>query len=247
MDRIKAVCIVAELATAIASLVRWESIIASAGIAVLYSLLSRSRTRDRTNELLVFAREFEAACARKGLNSALKEKSTESNAPEGLREIERRLAAGDIEAREYKRSGDTNVDEFLDIIATGLGSGTDIRSNLGLFVSRLETEMHSKNKAIQSALNMDSLSTLGMAFFVPLFGGIGTSIIAASGSIIGSSTASLARSFQIIILLYITLMSYVMALFRECGRNEPALRAFQVALMGAAIMRTAAGFMIYAI
>ena len=247
MDKTRAIYVFAESATAAASLIWWESIIASAIIALSYNIISKSKSKAKSNELLAFAKGFRAVCSGKGLNSALRYKSKDSNAPEELKLIERRLAAGDICPSEYNKSEDRNVNEFIDIIIAGLQSGTDPKNNLSLFISRLENEIYSRNKSIQSSLNMDTLSILGISFFVPLFGGIGTSIIAASGSIIGASTSVIAKSFQVILLIYIALMSYIMALFKESGKNDPAISAFQGVLIGAAIMKTAANFMIYAI
>ena len=174
-------------------------------------------------------------------------KSEEPNSPKELRALKRRFMLGELDISGSKKSDNQSINEFIDIVSLGLQGGTSIRNNLNLFISRLEAEADSRNKEIQGSMNMDTLSTFGISFFVPLFGGIGSSIIGASGSIIGASTSELAKSLQIILLVYIALMSYVMGIFRSSGAGEAAFKSLQNAIIGAAIIRTVANFMVYAI
>ncbi len=247
MDRTKTIYIIAGLAAAIASLFWWVLIIPAAALSIAYSIACKPASRAKDSRLLAFAREFNSECSRKGLNSALNGKAEEPNSPEELRELKRRYMLGDLGLQGHKKSPSPSANEFLDIVTLGLQSGTSIKNNLSLFVSRLEADAESRNKEIQSSMNMDTLSAFGISFFVPLFGGIGSSIIGASGSIIGASTAELAKSLQVILLVYIALMSYVMGIFRNSGRNEAAFKSFQNVIIGAAIIRTVANFMVYAI
>ncbi len=247
LDKLKTIYIGAELVTVFISIIWWEFIIAAAMLALAYRLILRSAARRKDYELLAFARELLNSCGKKGMHAALGEASRLPSAPKEFKEASGRSMLGETDVLGHCMSKDPEKNELMGIVAMGLQQCHDVRKNLKLFVSRLESDMENKNKHVQNSLNMDILSSFGVSFFVPLFGGICASIIGASGTISGLSTAMATKSFEIVVIVYVALMSYIMGLFKEEPGDNPLFRSFQATIIGAAIMRVASAFMIYAI
>ena len=135
----------------------------------------------------------------------------------------------------------------MEIIEISVQSGTDIKNNLDMFISRLESDIENGNQAMQGSLNMNTLSSFGISFFVPLFGGIGSSIISSSGAILGANATPQVIPFQAVIVIYIAIMSYMMYAFKPASGETPLFRSFQATIIGAGIIKASAAFMAYAI
>ena len=154
---------------------------------------------------------------------------------------------GQVDFGGSKICEDKNIQELMEIIEISVQNGTDIRNNLSMFISRLESDMENSNQSIQSSLNMNGLSSLGISFFVPLFGGIGSSIINSSSSILGAGQSTETIAFQVVIVAYIAIMSYIMEAFKRGNAQSALFKSFQAAIIGAGIIKTSAAFMAYAI
>ncbi len=231
----------------------WSSwfIIPSVALAAIYGMASMKTAKATDHRLLSFSRSLSKSCANTGVNRALDESISSAAAPAEIRELAVRARLGDIDGAgcaNAKRRQNPAVRELYEILALGLRSGMDISNNLRVFTSNLEAETESRNRMARNSLNMDVLSRMGIAFFVPLFGGIGASIIGASGSIAGSNVALLKQSFEIVLIIYIAVMSYVMNSFRPSGRPGDAIvGSVQSAAIGSAIMRLSSSIITYAI
>ncbi len=231
----------------------WSSdfIIMSIGLAALYGFASMKKSGATDHQLLSFSRSLSKSCSNAGVSHALSESASSPTAPAEIRALAVRSWLGDIGSADndnVQKPQNPRVRELYEILALGLRSGSDISSNLRSFVSNLEAEMESKNRMMRNSLNMDVLSRIGIAFFVPLFGGIGASIIGASGSIMGSNMSLLKQSFEATLVIYITVMSYVMNSFRPSGRPGNAIiGSIQSAAIGSAIMRLSSSIITYAI
>ena len=79
---------------------------------------------------------------------------------------------------------------------------------------------------MQGSLNMNTLSSFGISFFVPLFGGIGSSIISGSGAILGMAATPQVVPFQTVILIYIAIMSYIMCSFKTDKWSNATVQVF---------------------
>lgn len=247
MDRTGMACALAELASLALSLVRWEAMIASAAIALAYGFLRRSRHARGYNELLAFARELDRELSGKCLSAALREASRSPSCPKELRDISRRSMLGDFEQNARHASADPETRELAELVSMGVSRGADIRKGLKAFIQRLEADIESRNAVTQNSLNMNSISSIGVFLFVPVFGGIGASIIGASGAIAGPLAAGTAFPFEAVVVFYLAVMGYVMQLFRKDREISPAIGSIQAAIIGAAIIRSVSTVVAYAI
>lgn len=246
MNRTTAVYLAIALATLAASAFWWGFIIASAASTLAYNIIMRSGSKRHDHELLAFSKEFARVCGSHGTSLALSKCAKDPSAPKEVRELSQRVRLGHSELCDSIPCSDGNIKELLEIIGMSIQNGTDIKNNLRLFISRLEADAESKNQLAQSSLNMDTLSVFGVSFFVPLFGGIGASIISGSGAILGTSSFS-TSTFEMIIVAYIAVMSYIMHIFRSGKAYESLFSSFQTTVMAAGIIRLSAAFMAYAI
>jgi hypothetical protein len=228
------------------ALIRWWFLILSAMISVAYNLLCRSDSKKRDHELLAFAKEFREMSRGEGLNAALAGSLKSDSAPKELRELSKKMMLGQISLGDSRLCEDKNTRELMEIIEISVQNGTDIKNNLNLFISRLESDMENSNQSMQNSLNMNTLSSFGVSFFVPMFGGIGSSIISGSGAILGTASVPVIP-FQTVIVIYVAIMSYVMCAFKPGNGQSPLLRSFQATIMGAGIIKVSAAFMAYAI
>ncbi len=247
MDKIKAVYISIALATLAMSILWWWLLVLSAIIMLAYGMLPGSRPKNRDHELLAFTKEFSESVRKEGLNPALSRTLSAQSAPKEIKELSKSIMLGKVDFSDSLPCEDKNTKELMEIIEISVQNGADIRNNLNMFISRMESDMENTNQSMQSSLNMNSLSSLGISFFVPLFGGIGSSIISSSGSILGAGQSAETTAFQVVIVAYIAIMSYIMEAFKSGGSRSPLFKSFQAAIISAGIIKASAAFMAYAI
>jgi hypothetical protein len=207
------------------------------------------RRKEPAQALLSFAVELHRCCSMgKPISAALRRVCRMPLAPQEIVGIYREAELGSIEHADLSGIKDRSVRELAAIVAIGLERGGKVEGNLKSFISKLEADIDNRNRLMQSSLNMQGLSTIGLVFFVPMFGGIGTAIIGSSGMITGMAMHGVESSFQIVILAYITVMSYVVHALRS-GNNaaECIAGAAGYAIMGAAVMRLSLSLVSYAI
>jgi hypothetical protein len=235
------------LAMLAASSIWWWMLIASALLALAYNLSSRPSAKAGKHELLAFARSFRYDVQRSDLNSALCRSINDSNAPTDIKELAKRSALGELSQGSYTHCADSNISELAAIIVAGIQGGADIRNNLDQFISRLESDIENGNRADLNSLNMDGLSSVGVSFFVPMFGGIASSIISGSASINGMQAQNVVIGFQAVIIIYVAVMSYLMDAFKNSANKDPLFMSFQAAVIGAGIIKASSSFISYAI
>lgn len=247
MDKLKITYLLAVSIALAMSIISWWLLVAAAGISIVYNLAGTPHSRKSDHKLLAFAKEFKEDIYERGLNAALSRSIRSDSAPNELKELSKRAMLGEIGPAMPIHCEDDNTKELIEIIGISLQNGTDIKNNLDLFISRLESEMENKNQSIQSSLNMNTLSILGVSFFVPLFGGIGSSIISSSGILLGTASTPQVIPFQAVVVIYIAVMSYTMYAFdREKGKSA-LFNSFQTTVIGAGIIKASAALMAYAI
>ena len=235
------------LVTLSMSIIQWWFLALSAVIALAYSSFRKTGPKNKNLELLAFAKDLKESINSNGLNAALYRSIKSSTAPKEIKELSRELMLGKVAFGNPKCCEDKKTEELIEIIKISLQYGTSIENNLDMFISSLESDIESSNQTIQSSLNMDTLSSFGISFFVPLFGGIGSSIMSNSSSILGPNTNLGTAPFQAIVLAYIAIMSYIMGSFKMKNGRMALFDSFQTVLIGAGIIKASAALMAYAI
>ena len=224
----------------------WKFIAVSISIAAAYWYLHISAEKSDEYGILSFSKSLSRLCAEKGINHALAEALDDKSAPDEIRELSIRTKLGGVDT--CRRPSNPLISELYDMLLLGLQRGMDISKNLRMFTANLESDLESKNRAMRNSLNMDVLSKVGISFFVPLFGGIGASIIGASGAILNSDVVLVKNSFEMLIVIYVAVMSYVTVHFRPFGRQGNAIiGSIQAAAIGAAIIVMSSSIITYAI
>ncbi len=246
MDEYQLIYSAIQLPLVILSFRYWEIMVLSVACATIYWIASLKRPKSKDYQILAFSKSLQRLCAEKGLNHALHESTSGSSAPQDVKDFAVRSALGDID--NVHKSQSPHVHELLEILSLGLQSGIDVSNNIRMFVSNLESWIDSRNRMLRNSLNMDMLSGIGVAFFVPLFGGIGASIIGASGSITGMNAAALEHSFEVILVVYIAVMSYVRSSFSAYAvPGNPIIGSIRAAAIGTAIIGVSSSIINYAI
>jgi len=247
LNKPKMIYLIATSITLVMSLIHWWFLIISAMGSVAYGLLCKSGSKRRDHELLAFAKEFREISHRDGLNAALSRSLKSDSAPKELKELSGRMMLGQVSIGDSRLCEDKNTRELMEIVEISVQNGTDIGNNLNLFISRLESDMENGNQSMLNSLNMNTLSSFGVSFFVPLFGGIGSSIMGSSGVMLGTSSMPQVIPFQAVVVIYIAIMSYIMNAFKPVSGQTPLFGSFQAAIIGAGIIKASSAFMAYAI
>ncbi len=247
MNKSKIIYLAFTSITLLMSLIQWWFLVPSAIGTIAYGVLCRSNSKKRDHELLAFAKEFREMNHKDGISAALSRTAKSNSAPKELKELSKRMMLGQISLGDSRLCDDKNTRELIEIIEISVQNGTDIKNNLNLLISRLESDIENGNQAMQGSLNMNTLSSFGISFFVPLFGGIGSSIISGSGAILGTAATPQVVPFQTVILIYIAIMSYIMCSFKPTSGQTPLFKSFQTTIIGAGIIKASAAFMAYAI
>ncbi|MEM3215980.1 MAG: hypothetical protein QXS17_03635, partial [Candidatus Micrarchaeaceae archaeon] len=95
-----------------------------------------------------------------------------------------------------------------------------IENKLGIFIEDLEREVSTKNKLHAKTAGMSMLTLAGIAFFFPLFSGIGLAILRSSGGLVVSSNYS---EFAVVSMVYVVLMLYLVSVFSHPEENGKGL------------------------
>lgn len=109
--------------------------------------------------------------------------------------------------------------ELGELVALRLNFGNDIKRSLGLFCKRLENEIGLENRLKSKIGGMQALTYMGLSFFLPLFGGISSSILSTSMNILSQSAAAMQHSFLLIIGCYIGMVLYITVSFGSPDAN----------------------------
>lgn len=246
MNRTELAICAAIVISLLASYLSWKFLILSSILAILYPLASRIEKKTDDHTVLACAKELRDSCKTRGLNSSLVSLSKNKSCPNALRAASRMLLMGHADPVLSEGSGGGSLDELTELISSGVRSGLDIKNSLDMFISKLELRIDSQNSAMQGSLNMNTLSKLGVNFFVPVFGGIGASIMSGSTAILGSLHPPTTQ-FELLMVLYVGMMSFVMSMF-DSGRFKDDINgSFRAAIIAGGIIKTSAALMAYAI
>ena len=246
MNRIQVVIYVAIAASLVASYLSWRFLALASILALFYPLAAKVERRVSDHAVLVCAKELRDSCKRRGLNPSMLNLSKSSASPVALKTALRSLLMGHHDQVLIGKSGNDNLDELIELISSGVNGDFDIKNNLDTYISKLESRMDSSNSIVQSSLNMNTLSKLGVNFFVPVFGGIGASIMFGSTSILGSLHPPTTQ-FELLIVLYSGMMSFVTSMFGPGSFADNAGGAIRAAVIAGGIIKASAALMAYAI
>lgn len=112
-----------------------------------------------------------------------------------------------------------NMEELVRITAFGIENGTDVKRALSLFIARLEQSIATKNRIKSKIGSSQTLTSLGMGAFFPLFSGISATIISSALGLFERSTATLCRNFLLVAIAYIPIILYLSSAFAHPERN----------------------------
>ncbi|MEM3839038.1 MAG: hypothetical protein QXF01_00440 [Candidatus Micrarchaeaceae archaeon] len=127
-----------------------------------------------------------------------------------INEINARIRLGCETALKHENQ---HLNELFAVLYLGLGRGVGVRSALSQFASRLERQLRQRNRTMANSGAMRYVTHLGMSFFLPLFGGISSTILTATGSLIGNSPGIGAHGLLYSMLAYIFSVLAVDAFF----------------------------------
>lgn len=95
---------------------------------------------------------------------------------------------------------------------------------------------------------METLSSIGVMFFIPLFAGIGATIIGASGAIGGDGLNSIKIPFELAMVAYVGIMCYISSMFKPSNDTEHhAFSAIRGIAFGSALIRASTFLMSYVV
>jgi hypothetical protein len=219
------------------------------GILLMYLLRDR-RPAGAETEVLVFVRELIRNSGHNlshSLDSALhKEYSFSAD----LRRRLARFRLGHHDAlSERSGSEGRHMAELLCILSEGLAKGGSTLRSLESLKARLEEEARARNRLKAGTGGMQSVTYLGMAFFLPLFGGISSTILTTSLGLLNQGGVPLQHAFIYVISAYILIVLVASRLFNEPGIGAPKClsRVIPIFSVSVFIMTLSALYINYAI
>ncbi len=117
----------------------------------------------------------------------------------------RRFRLGSYQIEET-RTGDRRLTELLKILSYGVSTGSSVKSNIEGFCKRIDGSINKSNRIVSKIGNTQSVSFLSISFFLPLFGGISSSILVTSLGLVGQGSVALQHDFLYNIASYILIV-----------------------------------------
>lgn len=151
----------------------------------------------------------------KKMELLLKKEKGHDNLTNSVGLLLKRERLGELKASPEKILGSQHGSELLEMVAFRLNTGKEIKKNLTLFCRRLENEIEIENKLITKVGGMQTLTYAGLVFFLPLFGGISSSILGASLSMLSQNVLAFQQRFLLIIACYIATILCISTAFRK--------------------------------
>lgn len=232
--------------TLVASVYSWKFLVVSSAFALFYQLTTNTERKNMDDIALSCAKELRDLCRIHGLNHSLLLMSNSRSTPKELRKASRMLLLGHTEQDLLEKCGEEGMDELIELIVNYVHAGHEISKGLDMLISDLESKIDYKNKNTQSSLNMDTLSIFGIYFFVPVFGGIGASIMSGSMDILGAVHSPVVQ-FEALMVLYASIMAFIMSLFRSEKFAQSAFDSLKAAIIAGGIIKASAALVAYAI
>lgn len=202
--------------------------------AHIYTMLGKSINEKKDSLLLA-----KAILSRKpGPTFALGDLKQDSEVSRKLGSMLKRQLLGEIEAVPDPRKPGRYARELLNLISTGLNSGKSMKKNLELLADRLEHELKLENRFNSKIGGMRTLTYVGLAFFLPMFGGISSSILGTSLNLAGGSPAAFEQDFLACIGIYIAFALFIGSSFSKPGAGaiERAYSVMPPVLLSCLIM-----------
>ncbi len=172
-----------------------------AAAALLAALSKKAEAGDE--EVLLFVREL-LRRRKEGLGRALSGAASRGYSfSAGIRRMLARQRLGAEPSGPRGSAGDRSLAELERMAAAALASGASLVNGLERFERRLDGEVRKRNRARSKVGGMQYITYLGAAFFLPLFGGISSTILTASTSMLGLGAPAIAHGFLVAIGAYI--------------------------------------------
>lgn len=130
----------------------------------------------------------------------------EGTSASGISLLLRRHLLGQADLKPDRFSKNAYETELEGMIAFHLNKGKSIRKSLELFCSRLENEINIENRLNAKTGGMRALTYAGLLFFLPLFGGISSSILGASLNTLNGGVRLFQQHFLMAIASYTTMI-----------------------------------------
>ncbi len=218
------------------------------GTIAAFALGIRHRSAKKDAEVVVFAkdvlRNYRLGLIRSA-EAAIKKGYSFSDE---IRLQIRRFRLGDYHIT-AKVSGNAHLSELLSIMACSLSTGSSAKANIEGFCKRLEGSLNTRNRIASKIGGMQSVAFLGVSFFLPLFGGISSTILITSLGLVNQGSIVLQHDFIYDVASYILLVTVIGTFI-----NRPTLpviknlstivRTFAISLL---ILISSATYITYAI
>ena len=220
------------------------------GIAASYFVKRNRKHTIKDNEVLTFAKDVSRNYGN-GLIYALK--SAASRDYSFSKRVKTALSRYRLGCYGFEEQladyGNLSLNELMGAAADAMASGSNIKSNLSQFVSRLDGSINAKNRVRSKSGGMQYITYLGMAFFLPLFGGISSAILKAAGGIINAGIWDLSQGLVYVVAAYIlmVLVTDVLLSNHEFSFNEIISSVVPVFSISAFMLVISATYVNYAI
>lgn len=170
-------------------------------------------------EILLLGREILSRLEKGKLSQSIKAMNGKKATETRLKLLLNRQMLGDSESDSW---GSTSpcTNELFTILEAGIKKGTPVANSLRLFCERLEYDIKMENRLAAKTRGMRNLTYAGLVFFLPLSGGISSSILSASLSVVNSSSLMIQQHFLMAIGAYIIIALYIGALFDKPGSSQ---------------------------
>lgn len=142
-----------------------------------------------------------------------------------------------------------HLNELLGMILNALSSGINIKNSILQFESRLENEIKTGQRRTSRVGGMQYITYLGMAFFLPLFGGISSVILGTATGLLGNGNVSLQHGFIYSIAIYIIAVLAIDSFFnkQDSSALERLSSVISLFSVSAVVMMTSASYLNYVI
>ncbi len=188
---------------------------------------------------------------RLGLKNAIRSVGMEKGqVPRKLNDLLCRFELGNYEAENTVGLLSGNIEsEFVWILSHGLSTGRNVRKILERFSYKMRNHIMHDALLLSKSSNSNQIALLGLVFFLPLFGGISSTIFGMSSSISGTAVHFLKWQFTLVLLSYIALVMSINSIFRNPKKTivSSVCEIIPMFSISAAIMLLSAAYMPYVV
>ncbi|MCL5428134.1 MAG: hypothetical protein M1321_03050 [Candidatus Marsarchaeota archaeon] len=210
-------------------------------IALIHLVLRRRTAGHVSDWLATYARALSVRYAETGLMAHSVESTNARMDPRGFAEMHRRHMLGDS----TDEHGAGGADGLRGIISFAMRTGRKVSASLEGFRKGIINEAETANLVRSKAGAMKSVTYAGLLFFLPLFGGISSNVMAS----LYPAAASAMPAFSLSILAYVALALLITSYAYDAasGIVERITGAMPLLSLSAAVLFIASNYISYAI